>query len=139
VSRSLYWLRAGALGYRLTCRTRSEVKRRSSHRRSWPTISGAAAPTLTKFSPRAKSLAKDTLKVYPAENITPELTVAIQEHKADVIRIMREDEEFHRTGVIQSERQVFELARDHFGLNQRGGATRNASVVNPPVLGGDAT
>jgi hypothetical protein len=49
--------------------------------------------------------------------------VAVQEHKADIIRIMREDEEFHRTGVFQSERQVFELARDHFGLNQRGGAT----------------
>jgi hypothetical protein len=63
-----------------------------------------------------------TLKVYPAENITPELAVAIQEHKADIIRIMREDEEFHRTGVIQSERQVFELARDHFGLNHRGGS-----------------
>jgi hypothetical protein len=60
---------------------------------------------------------EDTLKVYPAENITPELAVAIQEHKADIIRIMREDEEFHRTGVIQSERQVFELAREFFGLN----------------------
>jgi hypothetical protein len=65
---------------------------------------------------------EDTLKVYPAENITPELTVDIQEHKADIIRIMREDEEFHRTGVIQSERQVFELARDHFGPTQWGGA-----------------
>jgi tubulysin polyketide synthase-like protein len=32
---------------------------------------------------------EDTLKVYPAENITPELAVAIREHKADIIRIMR--------------------------------------------------
>jgi hypothetical protein len=78
---------------------------------------------LPKSRPRRNPLAKDTLKVYPTENITPELTVAVQEHKADIIRIMREDEEFHRTGVFQSERQVFELARDHFGLNQRGGAT----------------
>jgi hypothetical protein len=68
------------------------------------------------------SKTEDTLKVYPAENITPELAVAIREHKADIMRIMREDEEFHRTGVIRCERQVFELARDHFGLNQRGGA-----------------
>ena len=27
----------------------------------------------------------------------------------------------------------------HFGLNHRGGAARNGSVVNPPVPGGDAT
>jgi hypothetical protein len=68
------------------------------------------------------STAKDTLKVYPAENITPELAAAIKEHKAYIIRILREDEEYRRTGVIQSERQVFELAREHFGLNEKGGA-----------------
>ena len=27
------------------------------------------------------------------------------------------------TGIIQSERQVFELAREHFGLNEKDGAT----------------
>jgi hypothetical protein len=27
-----------------------------------------------------------------------------------------------RTGIIQSERQVFDLAREHFGLDERGGA-----------------
>ena len=63
-----------------------------------------------------------TLKVYPAENITPELAAAIKEHKADIIRILREDEEMRRTGLIQSERQVFELARKYFGLEERGGA-----------------
>ena len=68
------------------------------------------------------SKTEDTLKVYPAENITPELAAAIREHKADIIRIMREDEEMRRTGIIQSERQVFELAREHFGLEERGGA-----------------
>ncbi len=35
---------------------------------------------------------------------------------------MRENEEMRRTGVIQSERQVFELAREHFGFNEMGGA-----------------
>jgi hypothetical protein len=64
----------------------------------------------------------DTLKVYPAENITPELAGAIKEHKADIIRIMREDEEMRRTGIIQSEHQVFELAREHFGPNEKGRA-----------------
>jgi hypothetical protein len=67
------------------------------------------------------SKTEDTLKVYPAENITPELAEAIREHKAEIIRILREEEEMHTTGIIQSERQVFELAREHFGLNGRGG------------------
>ena len=65
------------------------------------------------------SKTRDTLKVYPAENITPELAGAIREHKADIIR---EDEEMRRTGIIQSELRVFELAREYFGLSERGGA-----------------
>ena len=60
------------------------------------------------------STTKDTLKAYPAENITPELAAAIKEHKADIIRILREDEEYRHTGIIQSERQVFDLARAYF-------------------------
>jgi hypothetical protein len=62
------------------------------------------------------------LKVYPAENITPELAAIIKEHKADIVRIMREDEEMRRTGIIQSERQVFKMTREHFGSNEKGGA-----------------
>jgi hypothetical protein len=63
---------------------------------------------------------EDTLKVFPAERLTSELAAAIKEHKADIIRIMREDEEMRRTGIIQSERQVFELARDlHWGEGSR--------------------
>ena len=67
------------------------------------------------------SKTKDTLKVYPAENINPELAAAIKEHKADIIRILREDEAMRLTGIIQSERQVFEMAREHFGLDKPGG------------------
>jgi hypothetical protein len=63
------------------------------------------------------SKTEDTLKVYPAENITRELAEAIREHKAEIIRILREDEEMRSTGIIQSERQVFEFAREHFGLD----------------------
>jgi hypothetical protein len=63
------------------------------------------------------SMTEDTLKVYPAERISPELAAAIQLHKADILRVMREDEEMRRTGIIQSERQVFEIAREYFGLD----------------------
>jgi hypothetical protein len=67
------------------------------------------------------SKTEDTLKVYPAENISPQLAEAITEHKAEIIRILREDEEMRRTGVIRSERQIFQLAREHFGLDRKGG------------------
>ena len=63
----------------------------------------------------------DTLKVYPAEKLTPELAAAVKAHKEEIIKIMREDEEMRRTGIIQSERQVFDLAREHFGTNGKGG------------------
>ena len=68
------------------------------------------------------SKTEDTLKVYPPENITPGLARAIRTHKPGLLRIVREDEELRRTGIIQSERQVFDLAREHFGLNGKGGA-----------------
>ena len=62
-------------------------------------------------------MAEGTLKAYPATNLTAELATAIKEHKADIIKIVREDELMRRTGVIQSERQVFEMAREYFGLD----------------------
>jgi hypothetical protein len=34
------------------------------------------------------------------------------------IKVVREDELMRRTGVIQSERQVFEMAREYFGLDK---------------------
>jgi hypothetical protein len=63
-----------------------------------------------------------TLKVRPAKNLTPELIAAIKEHKTEIIEIMREDEQIRRTGVIQIESQVFELAREYFGLDDKGSA-----------------
>jgi hypothetical protein len=62
-------------------------------------------------------MTEDTLKAYPATSLTPVLTTAIKEHKAAIIQVLREDELMRRTGVIQSERQVFELAREFFGLD----------------------
>jgi hypothetical protein len=63
-------------------------------------------------------MTEDTLKAYPAAKLTAELATAIEEHKADIIQVLREDEEMRRTGVIQAERQVFEMAREYFGLDK---------------------
>jgi hypothetical protein len=68
-------------------------------------------------------MSEDTLKAYPAARLTAELATAIKEHKADIIRIVQEDELMRRTGVIQSERQVFEMAREYFGLDNPKGIT----------------
>ena len=40
----------------------------------------------------------------------------------DIIQIMHEDEQMRRTGIIQSERQVFDLAREYFGNHGEAGA-----------------
>jgi hypothetical protein len=68
------------------------------------------------------SKTEDILKAYPAVNLTPELAATIKEHKPDIIRIMREDEEIRCTGSIQCDHEVFELTREFFGLNEHGGA-----------------
>ena len=68
-------------------------------------------------------MTEDSLKAYPAARLTPELATVIKEHKADIIQVLREDELMLRTGVIQSERQVFEMAREHFGLDNPGGVS----------------
>jgi TubC N-terminal docking domain len=64
-----------------------------------------------------------SLQFSPPGALPPELVGQLKEHKAEILQILKEDEEFRRTGIIQSERQVFELAREHFGLNENGGAT----------------
>jgi len=69
------------------------------------------------------SISEDALKVYPAARLTAELATAIKEHKADIIKVLREDEEMRRTGIIQSERQVFEMAREYLGLDNPKGIT----------------
>jgi hypothetical protein len=63
------------------------------------------------------------LQVWPSSNLTPELSVAIKEHKDDLIRVVRENQRFRETGIIQSEHQVFALAREFFGLDKQGGIT----------------
>ena len=58
---------------------------------------------------------EEWLHYTPAGALPPELIDELKAHKQEVIRILREDEEFKRTGLIQSERQVFDLARSLFG------------------------
>jgi hypothetical protein len=61
---------------------------------------------------------EDVLQVSPVSNLTPDLSAAIREHKEALIRVVLEDQRFRETRVIQSERQVFELARKHFDLDK---------------------
>jgi TubC N-terminal docking domain len=63
---------------------------------------------------------EDRLHYAPAGGLPPELVADLREHKQEVIQVLREDEELRRTGTIQSERQVFELAREHLGLDEKG-------------------
>jgi TubC N-terminal docking domain len=57
---------------------------------------------------------EDRLHYAPCGALPPELVAKLKEHKQQVIRILREDENYRRTGIIQCERQVFDLARDYF-------------------------
>ena len=65
---------------------------------------------------------EDRLHYTPAGALPPALVAELKEHKQEIIQILREDEELKRTGLIQSKRQVFELAREHFGLDKEEGA-----------------
>jgi hypothetical protein len=66
---------------------------------------------------------EDRLNARPTAALTPELLDELRLHKQEIIEIMREDEEMRRTGIIQSERQVFDLAHEHFGLDEEAGPT----------------
>jgi hypothetical protein len=65
----------------------------------------------------------DRLNAKPTAALTPELIEEIKEHKNELIRVVREDEEMRRTGNIQSERQVFDLWREFLGADDRKGAS----------------
>jgi hypothetical protein len=58
---------------------------------------------------------EERLSYSPAGALPPRLVAELQEHKKEIIQMLREDEEVKRTGRIQSERQVFGLAREFFG------------------------
>jgi hypothetical protein len=58
---------------------------------------------------------ENRLHFAPAGALPPHLVAELKEHKREVIQILREDEEYRRTGIIQCERQVFDLARNCFG------------------------
>ena len=63
---------------------------------------------------------EDRLHYTPAGTLPPTLVAELKEHKQEIIQILREDEELKRTGLIQSERQVFELARESFDKGGQG-------------------
>ena len=57
---------------------------------------------------------EDRLSYSPAGALPPELVAELKEHKQEVMRILRQDDEYRRTGIIQCERQIFDLARSYF-------------------------
>ena len=59
---------------------------------------------------------EDQLNAKPTSALTPELIEGIRAHKMEIIKIVREDGEMRRSDIVQSERQVFDLAREFFGL-----------------------
>ncbi len=63
---------------------------------------------------------EDRLNAKPTAALTPELIAEIKEYKQEIIEIMREDERLRETGIIQSERQVFEIARARIGSHDQG-------------------
>ena len=62
------------------------------------------------------------LSYLPTGALPPQLVAELKQHKQEVIQILREDEEFRRSGRIQSERQVFDLAREFFAKDKQEGA-----------------
>jgi TubC N-terminal docking domain len=57
----------------------------------------------------------DRLHYSPRGALPPDIVAELKERKEEVIRILREDDEYERTGIIQAERHVFDLAREYFG------------------------
>ena len=45
---------------------------------------------------------EDRLHYSPAGRLSPDLVAELKEHKAEIIQILREDEEMRRTGTVQS-------------------------------------
>lgn len=68
-------------------------------------------------------LSRGRLHYSPPGALPPDLVAELKELKEEVIRILREDDEFERTGIIQAERQVFDLAREYFDIEESGGST----------------
>jgi len=81
-------------------------------------------------------LSEDRLNAKPTSALTPELIAEIKEHKMEIIEIMREDEKRRRKRseqIIQSEAEVFELARERFGVVRSNGSDQSdPRLPRPP-------
>jgi hypothetical protein len=60
-------------------------------------------------------LIDDRLHYSPPGALPPDLVAELRARKEEIIQILKADYEFERTGIIQAERQVFDLAREDFG------------------------
>jgi len=68
---------------------------------------------------------ENRLHYSPAGALPPDLVGELKERKTEIIQILIEDEELERTGVIQSERQAFDLARDISAMARRGNRVKD--------------
>ena len=50
--------------------------------------------------------------LHASMGFAPNLVAELKEHNPEVIQMLREDKEYRRTGIIQCERRVFDLAQD---------------------------
>ena len=66
-------------------------------------------------------LNEDRLHYSPPGALPPDIVAELKARKEEVLQILREDYEFERTGIIQEERHVFDLARDYFGKEESRG------------------
>lgn len=96
---------------------REELRASGEDREVYDLLVAIAAAGITL---RCNSGFKERLYVKPKDALTPELIEGIKRHKVTIVRAMQ-DHEYRKTGIIQSERQVFELTREHFGLNEKEG------------------
>ena len=72
---------------------------------------------------------EDRLNAKPASALTPGLIEEIRLHKQGIIQVMREDEELRESGIIRSERQVFNLAHEYVGRGEKRG--KRGRVTQP--------
>ena len=68
-------------------------------------------------------LGEDRLLYSPPGTLPPDIVTELRACKEEVIRVLREDDEFERTGIIQAERQVIDLTREFFDKEESGGST----------------
>lgn len=70
---------------------------------------------------------EDRLNATPRKSLTPELIESLQEHKQDLIQLVRDHEQLQQTGVLQNDQQVLEEFREASRRREGSGPKRGAA------------